>query len=531
LNVEYKVVKEILNHNLVDETVKKHKSKNSKFTKKTPIVTIMGHVDHGKTTLLDYIRKSKLTDLEIGGITQTIGAYQTIDRKGNKITFIDTPGHEAFTAMRSQGAKVTDIAVIIVAADDSIMPQTKESIDHAKAAGIPIIVAINKIDAPGSNPSKVMNDLSAYGVISEEFGGDVPFVQISALKGTGVDTLLETISLISEISEFKADFSCKGYGTVLEAKLDKFLGPVVNIIVDNGYISQRDVVVCGSSFGKVRKLIGDNGKNVEEAEPATPVQLVGLDSLPKVGDVVFVVDDERFAKQIATDVKEFRKKESSIKTQKPLTLKSISERLANEEKKKLNIILKGDTQGRVEAIASKINSISNDEINVNLIRFDTGNITNGDITLAKASDSIIYMFGLKPTSAIIKQVESEGINLRTHDIIYKLIEEIEGIVTGMLEPVFKEVILGEAEIKKIFTFSKIGNIAGSYMREGKISNDSLVRILRDGKIVYEGNVSSLRQEKKDVKEVTKGKEFGFTMKDFNDIKEGDIAQLYKLEKE
>ena len=491
----------------------------------------MGHVDHGKTTLLDRIRNSNLTAKEVGGITQTIGAYQVQDKNKKLITFIDTPGHEAFTEMRSQGAKMTDIAVIVVAADDSVMPQTKESIDHALAAKIQIIIAINKIDAPGSNPKKVMDELAKINITAEKYGGDIPFVEISALKNQGIDELLETITLLSQVQDNKTTTAYKGYGTVLETHVDKFLGPVASIVVKHGTIAKKDLVVGGEAFGRIKRLISDTGKDLTELDPSQPALLVGLTNLPKIGESLIVVEDEKFAKKIATDIKDYNKREKLRSNNQPLTLQSISQRLAHSQKKQVNIILKGDSQGRVEAIAKKIKNISNNEVSVNLLAAEVGGVTNGDITLAESAKAIIYLFGIKPTTQIIRQIEQHQVTYRTHDIIYKLIEEIEDLTKGLKEPVYKEVILGEAEIKKIFTFSKIGSIAGSYMIDGKITRGSLVRILRNAKVIYEGEVNSLKQEKNEVKEVTKGKEFGFTIKGFNDIKEGDIAQLYKMEKE
>ena len=532
LGIDFRIAKEVNELNVINYSIEKfEKNENKNFKKRPPVITIMGHVDHGKTTLLDAIRKSRLTAKEVGGITQTIGAYQIEDKNKNKITFVDTPGHEAFTEMRQNGAHITDIVILVVAADDSVMPQTRESIDHAKAAKTPIIVAINKIDAPGANPKKVKNELAGLNVVAEELGGDVPFVEVSALKNKNINKLLESITLVADVIGLKSDYNHHGYATILEAHVDKFLGPVANVIVSNGEMNKTDFVLSGEVTGKIKRMVDENGRDLQVAKPSQPFMIVGLDNLPKIGDRIIVVDDEKFAKQVAQKNRDYNKREKLRKANKPLTLQNISERLANSQLKQFNIILKGDTQGRVEAISNKIRNLSTKDISVNLLSSEVGAVTSGDLTLGKTAKAVIYMFGIKPTTTVIKELNQNGITYRTHDIIYKLIEEVEDVIKGMKEPVFKEVILGEAEIKKIYTFSKLGSIAGSYMREGKIERNSLVRVLRDSKVVYEGEVNTLKQEKNDVKEVTKGKEFGFTIKGFNDIKEGDIAQLYVMEQE
>ena len=489
-----------------------------------PVVTIMGHVDHGKTSLLDAIRNSNITDKEAGGITQAIGAYQ-VECSGKKITFIDTPGHEAFTEMRARGASVTDIVIIIVAADDGVMPQTKEAIDHAKAANVPIIVAINKMDKPGANPDRVLTELVEYGLTPEAWGGDTIIVKISALTGEGIDSLLETILLVSEMRELKANINRYATGTVIEARLDKQIGSVVTCLIQNGTLRVGDPVVIGTSYGKVRTLKNDLGKDIVEALPSMPVEITGLSELPSAGDKFMAFETEKEAKSIASErFSRFKEKDTN---KSGMTLEDLFGAI-KEGIKEINVIIKADVNGSQEAVKQSLEKIRVEEVRVNVIRSGVGTITESDIVLAKASNAILIGFNVRPNYKTTEIAKEKGVDIRLYNIIYKLVEDIELAMKGMLEPIFEEKILGEAEIRQIFKFSKIGNIAGSHVTKGKVVTNSSARIIRDGVVVYDGKIKSIQREKDQSKEVTKGYDCGITLDKFQDIKENDLIESYEL---
>ena len=490
-----------------------------------PVVTIMGHVDHGKTTLLDTIRKTNVTDKEFGGITQHIGAYQ-VNVKGKKVTFLDTPGHEAFTAMRARGAQITDIVVLIVAADDGVMPQTKESIDHARAAGVPIVVAVNKIDKPGANPERVMSELANEGVMPEEWGGDTVFTEISARSGQGVGDLLDAILLVAEMQELKANPNTLASGTVVEAKLDKGSGPVATLLVQQGTLKSGDSVVVGTSFGRIRKMTNDRGMELKKAEPSMPVEIIGLNEVPRAGDVFMVYDSYKKAAEIAG-----HRQEKQIEKERNATsarsLEDMAKMISEGDVKEINVLIKADVQGSAEALKASMEKLDVDTVKVNVIRSTVGTITESDIMLASASNAIIYGFNIRPTAAIRKKAEEEGVEIRLHNIIYKALEELESAMKGMLAPVYEEVVTGQAEVRQTFKVSRIGTIAGSYVTDGVIHRESSVRLIRDGIVIYTGKLGSLRRFDNDVKEVTQGFECGLTIENFNDIKVGDVIEAFE----
>ena len=488
--------------------------------KRPAVVTIMGHVDHGKTTLLDYIRHSKVVDTEFGGITQHIGAYQ-IEHNGEKITFIDTPGHAAFTEMRARGASVTDIVIIIVAADDGVMPQTKEAIDHAKSAGVPIIVAINKIDKPNINIERVMQEMSESGITPEEWGGDVPFVKISAQTGEGVDLLLETIQTISEINGYKANPNRYAIGTVIESKVDKNIGGVASLLIQNGTLRIGDPIVVGTTFGKVRTMKNDLGMSIVEAGPSTPVEITGLSDNPSAGDKFMAFETESEAKHVAAKRKDAAKLNKNKKD--VVSLDDLFAKIKSGQKE-INVVLKADVRGSEEAVKHALEKIDVEGVRINVIRSGIGTITESDVVLANASNAIIIGFNVIP-SEVAKEY---NVDIRLYTIIYKVIEEMELAMKGLLDPEFEENILGNAEIRKIFTFSKIGKIAGCYVAEGIIKSGANARVIRDGVIVYDGKIASVQREKDTVKEVKKGFECGITLENFSDIKEGDIIENYEM---
>ncbi|MGE4320850.1 MAG: translation initiation factor IF-2 [Acholeplasmataceae bacterium] len=495
------------------------------LVKRPPIVTIMGHVDHGKTTLLDTIKKTRVVDGEAGGITQHIGAYQVI-KNGEPITFIDTPGHAAFTEMRARGAKVTDIVVLVVAADDGVMPQTIEAIDHAKAADVPIIVAVNKVDKPSANPDRVMTELSEKGLVPEAWGGDIPFVNVSALKNMGIDQLLDIIQLISEINEFKANPKRLAKGTVIEASLDKGKGPVATLIVETGTLHVGDYIVIGNTYGKIRTMEDDLNRRFKEAKPSQPIEVTGLNEVPQAGDVFMAFDDEKVTKNIASD-RQSRQKELELSSSKKRSLDSLFGEMAESEKE-LNIIIKGDVQGSIEALKGLLEKIDIDGFHVNTVRASVGAISESDVTLASASNAIIIGFNVRPTAAVKKVAENEGVEIRLYSIIYRVQEDIEAALKGMLEPEFEEIVTGQAEVRDIFKISKIGTIAGCYVTDGIIKRDALVRILREGIVVYEGKLASLKRFKDDAKEVRQGYECGLSIENYNDIKVGDVIEASQL---
>ena len=494
---------------------------------RAPIVTIMGHVDHGKTTLLDTIRNTRVTAGEAGGITQHIGAYQ-VRAKDKKITFLDTPGHAAFTTMRARGAKITDVTILVVAADDGVMPQTIEAINHAKAAEVPIIVAVNKMDKPQANPDRVMNELVEYGLISEEWGGDTIFVPISALKGEGIDELLENILLVTEMQELKANPNRLALGTVIEAKLDKGRGAVATLLVQNGTLNVGDPLVVGNTFGRVRAMINDRNKNINVAKPSTPDEITGLQDVPNAGDRFVVFGDEKTARQIG-EKRQQQYIETTRQASSAVSLDTLFEQMKQGEMKDLNIIIKADVQGSVEALAMSLAKIDVEGVNVRIIHTGVGAINESDITLAVASNAVVIGFNVRPDGNAKQMAQTEQVDIRLHSIIYKVIEEIEAAMTGLLDPEFVEKVIGLAEVRQVYKVSKIGTIAGAYVTEGKVSRDGKVRVIRDSVVIYEGEIDTLRRFKDDVKEVQSGYECGMTVENFNDIKEGDVFEVYIME--
>lgn len=488
------------------------------------VVTIMGHVDHGKTTLLDYIRNSKVVDTEFGGITQHIGAYQ-VEHNGTKITFIDTPGHAAFTEMRARGASVTDIVIIIVAADDGVMPQTKEAIDHAKSAGVPIIVAVNKIDKPEANVERIMQGMSENGITPEAWGGEYPFVPISAVTGEGIDLLLETINTISEVNNYRANPNRYAVGTVIESKLDKNIGGVASLLIQNGTLRLGDPIVVGTFFGKVRTMKNDLGASIVEAGPSTPVEITGISDNPSAGDKFMAFETESEAKKIA-EKRESAKKLNSGKKE-VVSLDDLFAKI-NAGQKEINVVLKADVRGSEEAVRNALEKIEVEGVRVKVIRSGIGTITESDVVLANASDAIVIGFNVSP-SAITKEVAKEySVDIRLYTIIYKAVEEMELAMKGMLDPEFEEKVLGSAEIRKIFTFSKVGKIAGCYVTDGIMKNGASVRVIRDGIIIHDGKIASVQREKDTVKEVKKGFECGVTLESYSDIRERDVLEAYEM---
>ena len=499
----------------------------SDLVPRCPVVTIMGHVDHGKTTLLDTIRKSAVVEGEFGGITQHIGAYQ-VDVNGKKVTFLDTPGHEAFTAMRARGAQVTDIVIIVVAADDGVMPQTKEAIDHAKAAGVPIVVAINKIDKAGADPERIKGEMSEYGLLPEDWGGDTVYCEISAKKGIGIDELLETLIVVAELADLKANPNRYAYGSVVEGKLDRGRGPVATLLVENGTLRAGDPIVVGTAHGRVRQMLDDRGKVIKEALPATPVEITGLNDVPVAGDKFMVFESEKQARSVGESrLKAKLDKERSVGA--AMSLDDLFSQIKDGEVLDLNIIVKADVQGTAEAVKASLEKIDVEGVRVNVIRSTAGGISESDVLLATASKAIIYGFNVRPNAKVRQKAEEEGIEIRLHNIIYKMVEEIETAMKGMLAPEIKEVITGQAEIRQVIKVSKVGNIAGCYVTDGFIRRNCGVRLIRDGVVVYEGKLGSLKRFQDDVKEVTSGFECGLSIENFNDIKEGDIVEGYIME--
>ncbi|UYZ23646.1 translation initiation factor IF-2 [Mesobacillus jeotgali] len=491
------------------------------------VVTIMGHVDHGKTTLLDSIRNTKVTAGEAGGITQHIGAYQ-VEENGKKITFLDTPGHAAFTTMRARGAKITDITILVVAADDGVKPQTVEALNHAKAANVPIIVAVNKMDKPTANPDRVMQELTEYGLVPEAWGGETVFVPISALTGEGLDNLLEMILLVGEVEEYKANPNRNAIGTVIEAQLDKGRGSVATLLVQNGTLKIGDPIVVGNTFGRVRAMVNDLGRRVKEAGPSAPVEITGLNDVPQAGDRFVVFDDEKTARQVG-EIRSQQAVQAQRSEKARVSLDTLFEHMKQGEMKDLNLIIKADVQGSVEALAAALQKLDVEGVNVRIIHTGVGAINESDITLAAASNGIVIGFNVRPDNNAKRAAESESVDIRLHRIIYKVIEEIESAMKGMLDPVYAEKIIGQAEVRQTFKVSKIGTIAGSYVTDGKITRDSGVRLIRDGVVIFEGEVDALKRFKDDAKEVAQGYECGITIKNFKDVKEGDVIEAYIME--
>lgn len=494
---------------------------------RSPVITIMGHVDHGKTTLLDHIRKSRVAEGEFGGITQHIGAYQ-VSVKGKKITFLDTPGHEAFTAMRARGAMITDIVIIVVAADDGVMPQTREAVDHALAANVPIIVAINKIDKPGADPQRIMTEVSELGLMPEEWGGDVPYVNISAKKGIGIDELLETVTVVAELAELKANPKRMAYGSVIEGRLDKGRGPVATLLIQNGTLRSGNPIVVGATYGRVRQLVDDRGREIKSAGPATPVEITGLNDVPEAGDKFMVFETEREARHVGEERAQ-KKIEEERNSTSAMSLDDLFSQMKSGEVVDLNIIVKADVNGTAEAVKSSLEKIDVEGARVNVIRSTVGAISESDILLASASKAIIYGFNVRPDANVRRKADEEGVEIRLHQVIYKMVEEIEAAMKGMLAPEMEEVVTGQAEIRHIYKVSKIGNIAGCYVTDGSIKRDCGIRLIREGIIVYEGKLASLKRFKDDAKEVNQGYECGLTIENYNDIKEGDIVEGYVMQ--
>ncbi|MGM0940072.1 MAG: translation initiation factor IF-2 [Bacillota bacterium] len=501
--------------------------KQEDLIERPAVVTIMGHVDHGKTTLLDSIRHTKVTAGEAGGITQHIGAYQ-VENDGKKITFLDTPGHAAFTSMRSRGAQVTDVAILVVAADDGVMPQTVEAINHAKAAEVPIIVAVNKMDKEGANPDRVMQELTEYELIPEDWGGDTIFVNLSAIKGEGIDELLEMIVLVSEVEELKANPHTTAFGTVIDAQLDKGRGSVATLLVQNGTLHVSDSIVVGNTHGRVRAMVNDLGKRVNNAGPSTPVEITGLNDVPQAGDQFLVFKDEKKARQIG-EARQQKQIQENRGEQTKVSLDDLFEQIKQGDMKEINIIIKADVQGSAEALASSLRKIEVEGVNIKIIHTGVGAITESDIILAAASNAIVIGFNVRPDANAKKAAESEKVDVRLHRVIYKAIEEVEAAMKGLLDPEFEEKVIGQAEVRETFKVSKIGTIAGSYVTDGKITRDAGVRLIRNGVVLFEGEIAALKRFKDDVKEVAQNYECGVTIKNFNDIKEGDIIEAFVME--
>ncbi len=491
------------------------------------VVTIMGHVDHGKTTLLDSIRHTKVTAGEAGGITQHIGAYQ-VENKGKKITFLDTPGHAAFTSMRSRGAQITDIAILVVAADDGVMPQTIEAISHAKAAGVPIIIAVNKIDKEAANPERVMQELTEYQLVPEEWGGETIFVNLSAIKREGIDELLEMVLLVSEIEELKANPNRSAFGTVIDARLDKGRGSVASLLVQNGTLRVGDTIVVGSTYGRVRAMVDDLGNRVNEAGPSTPVEITGLSDVPQAGDQFLVFKDEKKARQIG-EARQQQHIVANRSEQNKISIEDLFEHIKQGEMKEVNIVIKSDVQGSSEALAGSLQKIEVEGVRIKIIHAGVGAITESDVILASASNAIIIGFNVRPDVNAKKAAEAEKVDLRLHRVIYKAIEEIETAMKGMLDPEYEEKVIGQAEVRETFKVTKIGTIAGSYVTDGKIKRDASIRLIRGGVVVFEGEIGALKRFKDDVKEVAQNYECGITITNYNDIKEGDIIEAYVME--
>ncbi|MGL4820323.1 MAG: translation initiation factor IF-2, partial [Bacilli bacterium] len=522
VEVEYEVIFEVTEF-------EKYETEDEEKTLaiRPPVVTIMGHVDHGKTTLLDSIRKSKVTEGEAGGITQHIGAYQ-VDVHGQKITFLDTPGHEAFTTMRARGAQVTDITILVVAADDGVMPQTVEAINHAKAAEVPIIVAVNKIDKPDANPDRVMQELTEHGLVAEAWGGETIFVPLSAKQGTNIDQLLEMILLVAEVEEYKANPDRLATGTVIEAELDKGKGTIATLLVQNGTLNVGDPIVVGNSFGRVRAMVNDIGRRVKVAGPSTPVAITGLNTVPAAGDTFMAFPDERTARQVG-EARMSKQQEEQRSASAKLSLDDLFNQIKENEIKDINIIVKADVQGSVEAMAASLRKIDVEGVRVKIIHTGVGAINESDIILAAASNAIVIGFNVRPDSGAKRTAEVEQVDVRLHRIIYKAIEEIESAMKGMLDPEFVEKVIGQAEVRQVFKVGKVGTIGGSYVTEGKITRDSGVRLIREGIVIIESKIDTLRRFKDDVKEVARGYECGIMLENYNDLKEGDIVEAFIME--
>lgn len=504
-----------------------YEDKEEDLEERSPVVTVMGHVDHGKTSLLDSIRETSVIKKEAGGITQHIGAY-TVDVQGKKIVFLDTPGHEAFTSMRARGAQITDVAILVVAADDGVMPQTIEALNHAKAAEIPIIVAINKMDKEGANPDRIKQELMEHGLTAEDWGGDTIFVPISALKNEGIDEILEMILLVSEVQELKANPKRNAVGTIIESNLDKGRGPVATLLVQKGTLSIGDAIVAGSASGKIRAMIDDKGARIKTAGPSTPVEILGLSETPNSGDRFYMVKNEKQAKQIAERSK-IRKKDDKVKAFHKVSLEDLFDTLQEGELKELNLIIKGDVKGAVEAMKQSLEKLSTEEVRVNPIHGGVGAIVESDIMLAAASNAIVIGFNVRPTPNAQAVANTESVDIRTYTVIYNAIEDIKSAIIGMLDPEYKEVVQGHAEVRATFKVPNAGTIAGIYVTQGKIARSNSVRLLRDNVIIHEGTISSLKRFKDDAKELATNYEGGLGIDGYNDLKEGDVIEAFAME--
>lgn len=513
---------------LLEEAFKEEDDAEEDKVERPPVVVVMGHVDHGKTSLLDSIRNSSVTSREAGGITQHIGAY-TVSIDNKPITFLDTPGHEAFTAMRMRGAQVTDVAILVVAADDGVMPQTIEAINHAKAAGVDIIVAINKVDKPSANPDRVKQELVEYGLVAEDWGGDTICVPVSAVTKDGIDQLLEMIILVSEMKELKANPNKRARGTIIEAQLDKGRGPVATVLVQNGTLKIGDPIAAGSTFGKIRAMMNDKGQKVKKAGPSIPVEILGLQEVPLAGDMFYVAENEKQARQVAESVVAKGREDMIKETPQKVSLDDLFSQIQSGNVKELNIVIKADVQGSVEAVKNSLEKLSNEEVRIRTIHGGVGAITESDVMLASASNAIIIGFNVRPEASAKSVADEQKVDVRLYRVIYNAIEDITAAMKGMLDPVYEEKIIGHAEIRQLFKASGVGTIGGSYITDGKFTRNSQVRIVRDGKVIYEGELSTLRRFKDDVKEVNSGYECGLLFNKFNDIKEGDIVEAFVME--
>lgn len=511
-----------------ERLISDHVDTEDELENRPPVVVVMGHVDHGKTSLLDYVRKAHVASGEAGGITQAIGAYQ-VDVNGSTITFLDTPGHEAFTSMRARGAMCTDVAILVVAADDGIMPQTVESINHAKAAEIPIIVAINKMDLPGANPERIKQEIMKYDLIPEEYGGDTIMCEISAKTGMGVQELLEMVVLTAEMRELKANPNREASGTVIEARLDKGRGPVSTLLVQNGTLKQGDVIIAGTAVGRVRAMTDYRGRTIKTAGPSVPVEIIGMAEVPQAGDTFNAVADERMARQLAEERKQAEKDSKTKNLSGTVTLENLFAHMQEGNMKALNIIVKADVQGSAEAVKASLLKLSNDEVQVKVIHSGVGAVNESDVLLASTSGAIIVGFNVRPETAAAAAATRAGVEIRTYRIIYECIEEVEKAMKGLLDPKFKEVVVGHATVRQTYKVSSVGTVAGCYVNDGKIQRDGSVRVVRDGIVVHEGELGSLQRFKDSVKEVTTGFECGMTIDKFNDIKEGDVFECFVME--
>lgn len=510
-----------------EELIEAAEDREEDLKERAPVVTVLGHVDHGKTSLLDAIRKANVTSQEAGGITQHIGAYEAI-YQDKKIVFLDTPGHEAFTAMRARGAQVTDIAVIVIAADDGVMPQTVEAINHVKAAEVPIIVAINKIDKADANPERVKQQLTEYGLVAEEWGGEAIMVEVSALKKTGLDTLMEMILLVAEMAELKANPDKPARGTVIEAKLEKGRGAVATVLIQEGTLRVGDSVVCGTIYGKVRAMVNDKGKRIKKAGPSTPVEIIGLTAVPESGDDLQAVKDDRMARQVAEKRAE-KRREIELKKTAKVSLDDLFDQIRKGDVKDLNIIIKADVQGSVEALRESLMKLSTDEVRVQIIHEGVGAVTESDVMLASASNALIIGFNIRPEQNVRKTAELERVEIRLYRVIYEAIEDVQNALKGMLAPELREAVQGQAEVRQLFKISRLGTVAGSHVIEGKITRTANIRVIRDGVVVHEGKIATLRRFKDDVREVLSGYDCGIMLEKFHDFKEGDIIEAYVME--